>query len=340
MDVLVVGSGIGGVSFADEFSKLMPGHSVTLLTTETAGYYARPLLSHGFTRDDIESRIILRHFPEIEKAGIRVISGAEAVALLPGDHRVQYLTPSGQLASLSYDRLILAIGSAPLIPQPFMSTPELFKVLNSLSDLIELRRLRAEVLRSGHTPQWAVIGGGLIGCEVASDLARAGDRISLFHALPRLMERQLTEEDSANLLKTLRADQIDVRLQAQVQGFAGEPGNFAVKTSSGTQCGFNGILVACGFKPRTELAVAAGIATRRGILVDPHLSTDARDVYAIGDVAEFPDGRLYAYVTPIRSQALWLARYLAELTADPWNPPPFSPKAKVHGFTATNPYLF
>jgi NAD(P)H-nitrite reductase large subunit len=340
MDVLVVGSGIAGVSFAEEFRKLAPDHSVTLLTAETLGYYSRPLLSHGFTRDDIETRIILRRFDQLEQTGIRVLSGREAVALDPAGHRLDCRAEPDQTASLAYDRLVLAPGSAALIPPPFLGTPEKFKVLNSLTDLIGLRRLRDEVRCSGSQPRWAVIGGGLIGCEAASDLARAGDRVTLFHALPRLMERQLVEEDSADLLAVLQNDHVDVRLDAQVQGFAGEPANLAVVTQGGMEDGFHGILVACGFKPRIEVARNAGIATRRGIVVDTFLATDASDVYAIGDAAECADGRLYAYVTPIRSQALWLARHLAGLTQEPWQPPAFKPKAKVHGFTAVHPYLF
>lgn len=339
MDVLVVGSGIAGVSFAEEFHKLVPAASITVVTTETAGYYSRPLLSHGFTRDDIETRIIMRRFPDMEQSGVRVESGVEATALDPVKHRVTLSSGSGKTKSLRYDKLVLAPGSAALVPAPFLNGEESYRVLNSLADLLELRRLRAELQHAGVQPRWAVIGGGLIGCEVASDLTRAGDRVILFHALPRLMERQLVEEDSATLLSVLRTDQIDVRLEAKVLGFAGAPGNLAVLTADTTETGFHGILVACGFKPRIELPKAAGIATGRGILVNPFLTTSADDVYAIGDAAECSDGRLYAYVTPIRHQALWLARHLAGLADSPWQPPAFKPKAKVHGFIATHPYL-
>jgi NAD(P)H-nitrite reductase large subunit len=217
----------------------------------------------------------------------------------------------------------------------------LFRVLNSLSDLLGLRRLRAKIQCEHARPRWAVVGGGLIGCEVASDLAKAGDEVVLFHALPRLMERQLAEEDSASLLSVLREGLgVDVRLDQAVRGFGGAGFDLAVRLADGEQSGFNGIIVACGFKPRVELAQSAGLETRRGIVVDAFLSTAAPGVHAIGDCAELPDGRIYAYVTPVRNQGLWLANYLAGQTQEPWTPPAFRPKAKVPGFEAAHPYLF
>ena len=61
------------------------------------------------------------------------------------------------------------------------------------------------------------------------------------------------------------------------------------------------------------------------------------------EVSKFPidfDETEYAYVMPIRQQALWLAKSLAGQTSDPWPVPEFKPRAKVHGFTAAHPYLF
>jgi NAD(P)H-nitrite reductase large subunit len=340
MRIAVIGSGIAGVSFAEELLKLQPANSITLLTRETHGYYSRPLLSHGFTRADIESKIILRSFDSLEQTGIHVASGVDVTAFDRATKTLSY-RKNGEELTLVYDRLVLALGSAAFVPPPFLPQNGLFNVLNSLDDLIGLRRHREELSRASRVPRWAVIGGGLIGCEVASDLAKAGDRVVLFHALPRLMERQLVAEDSAELLRVLREENgVEVRLNCDVRGFSETSEGLAVRLDGDAQTGFHGIIVACGFKPRTELAHAAGLETRRGIVVNDFLTTTDPDVFASGDVAECPDGKLYAYVTPVRSQALWLAKFLTGVTDEPWHPPLFKPKAKVHGFTAAHPYLF
>jgi NAD(P)H-nitrite reductase large subunit len=212
-------------------------------------------------------------------------------------------------------------------------------VINSLDDLVALRRLREQILKARGQACWAVIGGGLIGCEVSSDLAKAGDRVVLYHALPRLMERQLVEEDSASLLKVLADHGIEVKFDSSVQGFEKANGGYAVKLADGSAGVFDGIIVACGFKPRTELAAASGLPVNRGILVDGHLCTADPHIFALGDAAECSDSRIYAYVMPIRHQAAWLANHLAGTATGRWEPPDFKPRAKVHGFVAAHPYL-
>lgn len=339
MPIVIIGSGMAGITLAEELRKLNPEARLTVLTQETHGYYSRPMLSHGFSRDDIETKIILRSFAELETGGMAIQAGTEVLAIDRGAKTVTYRN-TGREATIGYDKLVLAPGSDAFIPPPFRAMAELYQVINSLDDLIALRRQRAAVLTKGVTPRWAIIGGGLIGCEVASDLAKAGDAVVLFHALPRLMERQLVEQDSATLLTVLRGLGVDVRLDASAEGFERAAGQLAIQLAGGREAGFDGILVACGFKPRTALAEAAGLAVRRGIAVDAHLTTTDPDILALGDAAELPDGRIYAYVMPIRQQALWLAQYLSGLTRDPWRPPVFKPRAKVHGFTAAHPYLF
>lgn len=339
MHTVIIGSGIAGITLAEELRKLQPAAAVTVLTHENHGYYSRPMLSHGFSRADVETKIILRSFESLATEGMEIRSGGEVLAVNPAEASVRY-RQDGAETVVGYDTLVLATGSAALIPPPFRSAEGLYRVLNSLDDLNELRRFREAILARGETPRWAMVGGGLIGCEVGSDLAKAGDRVTLFHALPRLMERQLVEEDSALLLKVLRDQGIEVRLDAAVGGFEGDGDAYGVKLGSETVGGFHAIVVACGFKPRVELAQAAGLETRRGILVDPFLRTGNPKIHALGDVAECVDGRLYAYVMPIRHQAQWLAKFLSGQTADPWQPPAFKPRAKVHGFIAAHPYLF
>jgi NAD(P)H-nitrite reductase large subunit len=339
MRVLVIGSGIAGISFAEELKKHQPAAAITVLTHETHGYYSRPMLSHGFSRDDIETKIILKPFDDIRRSGIEILSPAEAL-FIDRPAKVVAYRQGEQQSALAYDILALATGSDALIPPPFQSARGMFRVVNSLDDLIDLRRFRAEILARGDQPSWAVVGGGLIGCEAASDLAKAGDKVRIYHALPRLMERQLVEEDSATLLKALEGQGVEVRLDAAVQGFEAAGGRYGVRLEQEVHGGFDGVIVACGFKPRVELAKAAGLAVNRGIQVDAFLRTQDPGIHALGDAAECADGRLYAYILPIRHQAAWLAQFLAGKTAEPWQPPAFKPRAKVHGFMAAHPYLF
>ena len=218
--------------------------------------------------------------------------------------------------ALDYDLLILAIGSAARIPPALIPFRPDFLTLNRLDDLPTLRRRRAKLRGRNEKPRWAVIGGGLIGCEVASDLHKAGDAVTIFHREDRLIELQLNESQSASLDEHFAARGVKVRYNQNLNE---------------VPHGFDGVIVATGFAPRIELAREAGLAVKRGIVVNEYLRTQDPSVYAVGDVAEI-NGRLYPFVSPIRHQALWLASHLAGQSADAWRPPAFTPVIKVHDF--------
>ncbi len=351
MQIVIIGSGVAGISFAEKYRALSADDDITLVTREDDGYYSRPLLSRGFSKADIEQSIILKPFDKLRENNINVLCGTEVTAINRADKAIT-VHDSLQEKTLRYDKLILAQGSSAFIPPPFRSYEKLFFCLNSLVDLKALRQFRQGFLSRNQRPEWAIVGGGLIGCEVASDLAAAGDNVTLFHAMDRLMERQLAAEDSASLLKVLQDSGVKVLLNQAVNEFIKEDdcmdaggratqgavagGKICVRTE--VTSAFDGLIVACGFKPRTELAELAGLETGRGIKVNQQMQTSDESIYALGDLAELPNGKLYAFILPIRNQALWLAEFLAGQKQDNWTPPVFTTKAKVHGFEAVHPY--
>ena len=321
MRVIIIGSGVAGVSFAEKYRALNPNAEVILITKEHEGYYSRPLLSRGFTKDDIEQSIVLKPFAKLRDNGIQVLENT-AVNTIQREQKTITLDSE----TLVYDKLILATGSRAFIPPPFRAFKESFFCFNSLQDLKALRRLREKLGK----PHWAIIGGGLIGCELASDMATAGDKVTLFHALDRLMERQLVAEDSERLLQALERSGVSVLFNQNIQSINKQDKQVNINNEQA----FDAVIVACGFSPRTELAKEAGLTIGRGIKVNGYLQTEDPDIYAIGDVAELPDGKIYAFILPIRNQALWLAQHLTEPNTNVWAVPAFQTKAKVHGFEA------
>ena len=308
MKVVVVGSGLAGVTVAEGLAK-SGRHRVLLVTAEAHGYYSRPRLSHGLALSDAASaKIVLKPFDALR--GIQVLAGAEARMI---DRETQRLVlESGE--ALDYEVLLLATGSAARIPPALAPFRSCFLTLNSLDDLVALRQRRAKT-----RGPWAVVGGGLIGCEVASDLHKAGDSVTIFHREDRLLELLFDPTQSKALHDHFVARGVEIRYKQDLNQLPE---------------GFGGVIVATGFAPRVELAKKAGLAVARGIVANEYLRTADPSIYAVGDVAEVA-GRLYPFVSPIRHQALWLAEHLEGRGTDAWAPPAFAPIIKIHDFKLT-----
>jgi NAD(P)H-nitrite reductase large subunit len=311
MKIVVVGSGLAGITVAEGLAK-SARHDVTVVTAETHGYYSRPRLSHGVAlADEAAAKIVLKPFDALAR-GVVVRPGTEAW-LIDRDRQRLVLRDG---PALDYEVLILATGSAARLPPALLPSRPQLLTLNSLDDLLTLRRRRAKLRARGTAPRWAIIGGGLIGCEIASDLRKAGDGVTIFHRENRLLELLLTESQSQALHAHFASRGVDVRYG---QDLAELPRPY------------DGVIVATGFAPRVALASEAGLATGRGIVVNEFLRTADPGIYAVGDVAEV-NSRLYAFVSPIRSQALWLVEHLEGREAAPWIPPRFTPVIKIHDF--------
>jgi NAD(P)H-nitrite reductase large subunit len=313
MRTVVIGSGLAGVTVAEALAS-DPRHEVCLVTAETHGYYARPRLSHGFSTD---ASIVLKSFAALR--GVRVLPGIRAERV--DRERQKVFLEEGN--SLDYEILVLATGSAARIPPALAPFRPQFHTLNSLDDLLTLRSRRKRALETRARPRWAIIGGGLIGCEVASDLEKAGDAVTIFQREGRLLELLFDERQSQALHHHFASRGVELRYNQDLRELF-------------PRGAFDGVIVAAGFAPRLELAREAGLATARGIVVNSYLRTEDPAIYAVGDVAEI-EGRLYPFVSPIRSQALWLAVHIAQRSSEPWKPPAFSPIVKIHGFKPALP---
>lgn len=311
MKVVVVGSGLAGVTVAEGLAA-DPLCKVTLVTNEAQGYYAKPRLSHGLSlSDEATASIVIKQFAAFA-AGISLVTGVRVEQIHRADRRLQLC--AGE--HLRYDTLVLATGSSARIPPEFEARRGTFLTLNSLDDLLALRSVLRGAARDAAPPRWAIVGGGLIGCELASDLHKAGAKVCLFHRASRLMECQLQEFQSEALAQHFDAVGVEVRLN---------------ETLNQAPAGFDATVVCTGFLPRTELARAAGLDTDKGIVVDGFLRTNDPHIVAVGDVAQV-GGRLFPFVAPVRSQALWLVKHLLGQSAEAWKPPAFTPTIKVHGF--------
>jgi assimilatory nitrate reductase electron transfer subunit len=300
--IAVVGGGMAAARFAERYHAFGGTARVTLYGAEPRAPYNRVLLADVLTgRYDAEAIALPVGGAEL-RPGCEVVAvdlGARTLTLADG--RVE-----------GWDELVLATGANPVLPpvrgllrRDGAGLRDGVHALRTLADCARLAEDATDARRA------VVIGGGVLGVSTARALAALGMAVEIVHQGPYLIERQLDEGAATALRGGLRTLGVEVYLgnRARALTEAGE-----VELANGYRLSTDLTVLACGVRPRTALAHAAGLAVRSGITVDDALAASAPGVHAIGDCAEHR-GTVHALAGPAWEQADVLAARLSQ--ADP-----------------------
>ncbi|MFI1399908.1 NAD(P)/FAD-dependent oxidoreductase [Streptomyces sp. NPDC020681] len=293
LETVVIGSGTAGARLAARL--VAAGAAVTVIGEEPHAPYNRVLLAEVLAG---------RYAPEvIALPDIPVRSGVRASAV-DRERRVVHCADG---TSLPYDRLVFATGSNPVLPPLRGLAGRLPDGVHPFRTLDDCAALSAAVRPGLHA---VVVGGGLLGVSAARALAARGAHVVLAQQGEHLMERHLDVSASLMLRSHLEELGVEVHTECRVRGLHGT----AVELADGFVLDSELVVLACGVRPRTGLAVEAGLEVRKGIVVDDELRTSDPNIHAIGDCAEH-DGRVYGLAGPALDQADVLASVLTETPA-------------------------
>lgn len=276
--VVIVGGGQAGGRVALSLREAgFPGR-ITLVAEEAHPPYERPALSKGLLTGEAEPETtLLAPAAHLEQSGVALIAGTRATGLDVAARRLDL--QDGR--SLDFDDLVLATGARPrhLVPEGAAGP---LPVLRRMDEALALR----ERLRPGTT--LAVIGGGVIGLELASSALARGVRPVLIEAADRLMARQVGPAASAFIEARHRAAGTELHLGRTLRRIDPRPdasGGFALTLDDGSVIAADAVVAAIGVVPDTALAEAAGLACEDGILVDAEGRASHPGIWAAGDVA-------------------------------------------------------
>ena len=326
--VVVIGAGLAGVRLARRLGEL--GTPALLVGEEEHRPYNRVLLAEVLAG---------RYAPEV--IALPAPGGLRRARVTGIDRAARRLRcADGSL--IGYDTLVLATGSNPVLPPlrglfmddylasahraggPARSPgrgsggcppegqstadrglPEGVHAFRTMDDCLGL----SKAVRPG--ARAVVVGGGLLGVSAARALAVRGAQVVLAQQSERLMERQLDPNASRLVLRHLTDLGVEVHTECRVRDVACVGGAVrSVEMADGYALDADLVVLACGVHPRTGLAEQAGLAVRKGVLVDDELRTSDPHIHAIGDCAEH-DGTVYGLATPALEQAEALAALLA-----------------------------
>jgi len=301
--VLVLGSGLAGWTVIKEFRKHDTQTPLMLVTADTGDAYAKPALSTAFAQNKLPAQ--LRNSVASEQAvalSLQLQAHTRAMSLNLAQQTLH--TDQGDFA---YSRLVLAHGADPIrIPLQGDAADTVMSV-NQLPDYQLLR----DKLQAG--ARVLIMGAGLIGCEFANDLGRAGFHVQVADPASRALSALLPEAASLQLQQALSALGVVWHLSDSVVSVIHHGGALQATLASGQKVDCDLVLSAIGLRPQTAWLKDAGLSCDKGILVNNLLQTSDPHVYALGDVAQYAsaNNRLLPYVMPIMTAARALGATLA-----------------------------
>jgi 3-phenylpropionate/trans-cinnamate dioxygenase ferredoxin reductase subunit len=285
---IIVGASLAGAKAAETLRAEGFDGRVVLVGAEDERPYERPPLSKDYLRGEVGREKVYVHDESFyAEHDIELRLGTAAVGL--DTSRREVALGDGEV--LRYDRLLLATGSEPrrlAIPGTELDGVLYLRSVHD-SDLLHERMDRGGAV--------VVVGAGWIGSEVAASARQRGLEVTVVEPAAVPLERVMGAEVGA-IYRDIHTDQgVEMLMGTGVEAFEGDKAVERVRTSDGRviECDF--VVVGVGVLPRIRLAAQAGLDVDNGILVDEHLETSVRGVFAAGDVA---NARHPFYGEPIR----------------------------------------
>ncbi|MHA4807662.1 molybdopterin-dependent oxidoreductase [Flavitalea flava] len=318
--IVIVGAGAGAFGFVQSYRGVNTEDEITIFSKENLPFYNRVQLPDYISGTQQWDQLV--KMTDEEELGSRIrLNRGLGIERIDRENK-HVIDSNGGITG--YDTLILATGSRAAIPK---NVPKLEGIFTM--------RSRADADRFlGHLPkegQVVIIGGGLLGLELAASLREVGIKVIIVHRTSRFLDRQLDELGSQLLQEEILDQGCEVYYDDEVQLFYGQSKLTGLRLRSGRTIDCDALVFAIGTTPNIELAREAGLHCQRGAIVNEYLQTNDPAIFAIGEIAEFK-GTLYGFTAAAEQQAGVVAGYLnGDITSYYSGTVPMN-IIKIHGF--------
>ncbi len=318
--IVLIGAGAATFSFITEYRKRNTLDEIIVFSREKDIFYNRVMLPDYISGHQSWQNLQKLSFAEEEALNIKVHRGLNIEYIDRGKKVV--LDSNG--VKTHYDLLVLATGSRANRPREIPSIPGIF-TMRTRTDAEEFKALIKPDSRV------AIVGGGLLGLEMAAALREINVPVTLIHRVSRFMNRQLDATGSQMLHEEIIEQGCEVFLDDEVQVYYGRGQLKGLGLKSGRRVDCTLLIVAVGTIPNIDLARHAGLECKRGIPVNTRLQTADPSIFAIGEVAEF-EGALYGTTAAAGQQAEIAARFISGDIAACYSGSLLMNIIKIHGF--------
>jgi NADPH-dependent 2,4-dienoyl-CoA reductase/sulfur reductase-like enzyme/nitrite reductase/ring-hydroxylating ferredoxin subunit len=274
--IVIIGGGAAGNAAAEMLRREGYAGPVTMVSADDAGPYDRPNLSKDFLAGTAPDEWLPLSPPEFyAERGIDLKLGVRAMAIDAEAREVRLADGS----RYHYGALLLATGATPARLDIPGGNLRLIHYLRTLADS------RALIAAAAAARRAVVIGASFIGLEVAASLRARGLEVHVVAPEARPMENVLGQEVGDLVRKVHEEHGVAFHLGTTPASFD----RSGVTLRTGEQLDADFVVVGIGVRPETTLAEEAGIAVDRGVTVDAYLETSIPGIWAVGDIARWPD---------------------------------------------------
>ena len=281
--VVIIGNGIAGVTTARHLRKNDSDVRITLISAESKYFFSRTALMYVYMGHMKFENIKPYEDWFWEKNSIELLQDY-VEKVIPVERKLQLR--SGKV--MEYDDLVIATGSRPKFYDWPGQDLDGVQGLVSLQDLENLeKRTPAPLDGNKRGMRSVIVGGGLIGVELAEMLLTRNVPVTMLIRENVFWGHVLTEEEGKRISAHIRSHGVDLRSKTELEKINGENGKvISITTKTGEEITCDLVGITTGVTPNVEFLEGTGIEINRGIMVDDHLRTNVKNIYAAGDCAE------------------------------------------------------
>lgn len=306
--IIVIGAGAAAYRFIQSYREKNEVDEIHVFSKEKDPFYNRVLLPE-YVSDELSWEALEKlKKGELEKLEVDLHPG-NGIAKINAEQKT-VVDEKGN--THSYDLLIMATGSRAFVPADVqIQLPGRF-TMRERGDADKLKKYLGETGLPSEEQHVVIVGGGLLGLELAAALKKNKVNISIVQRAPRLMERQLDRIASRLLAEDVRERGIEIYFDNEVSTVFQEKDSkhsLLVNLKTGRTIKCNAIVYAIGTRPNIELAKQSNLKTRRGVVVNSYLETSEPSIFALGEIAEF-NSSLFGITSAAEQQADIAANYI------------------------------
>lgn len=305
--IIIIGAGSAGLGFINAYRQLNANDEIHVFSKEIYPFYNRVMLPDYISGTQTWEQLVKLREDQFAENQITVHKGVSIVHI---DRKNKTVIDSDGREH-PYDKLLMGMGSKAFMPRGVPNLPGIFNMRSRLDADSLLPFLKQP------DPHAVVVGGGILGLELAASFREMGVKVSIIQRSGRFMERQLDPLASELLYQELMDRGVETYFNDEVATFSGTDTVDGIRLRSGRKISCQVVVVAIGTVPTIDLAQAAGLECKRGVVVNDYMQTSDPDIYSAGEIAEW-NGQMWGITLAAEQQAEVIANHLAGDISQPY----------------------